>query len=43
MLPVPVAKLRESYPKVNISLHEATPHEAAGMIIRRGGRDRNLI
>jgi LysR family cys regulon transcriptional activator len=25
VLPVPVAKLREAYPKVNISLHQATP------------------
>ncbi len=33
VLPVPVASLRESYPKVNISLHQATPHEVARMII----------
>ncbi|QIL72877.1 CysB family HTH-type transcriptional regulator [Diaphorobacter sp. HDW4B] len=33
VLPVPVAKLRESYPKVNISLHQATPHEVARMVI----------
>lgn len=33
VLPVPVARLRESYPKVNISLHQATPHEVARMII----------
>ena len=28
-----MAKLRESYPKVNISLHQATPHEVARMVI----------
>ncbi|QNN59180.1 CysB family HTH-type transcriptional regulator [Diaphorobacter ruginosibacter] len=33
VLPLPVAKLRESYPKVNISLHQATPHEVARMVI----------
>ena len=33
VLPVPVARLREAYPKVNISLHQATPHEVARMII----------
>ncbi|MBF5004286.1 CysB family HTH-type transcriptional regulator [Diaphorobacter caeni] len=33
VLPMPVAKLRESYPKVNISLHQATPHEVARMVI----------
>ncbi len=33
VLPVPVARLRESYPKVNISLHQATPHEVARMVI----------
>ena len=33
VLPIPVAKLRESYPKVNISLHQATPHEVARMVI----------
>lgn len=33
VLPVPVAKLREAYPKVNISLHQATPHEVARMVI----------
>ena len=30
---VPVARLREAYPKVNISLHQATPHEVARMVI----------
>ena len=33
VLPVPVAKLREAYPKVNISLHQATPHEVARIMI----------
>ena len=33
VLPVPVARLREAYPKVNVSLHQATPHEVARMII----------
>lgn len=33
VLPVPVAKLREAYPKVNVSLHQATPHEVARMVI----------
>lgn len=33
VLPVPVAKLREAYPKVTISLHQATPHEVARMVI----------
>jgi LysR family cys regulon transcriptional activator len=33
VLPVPVAKLREAYPKVNISLHQGTPHEVARMVI----------
>ncbi|HCL86376.1 CysB family HTH-type transcriptional regulator [Pulveribacter sp.] len=33
VLPLPVAKLREQYPKVNISLHQATPHEVARMVI----------
>ncbi len=33
VLPVPVARLRELYPKVNISLHQATPHEVARMVI----------
>ena len=32
-LDVLVARLREAYPKVNISLHQATPHEVARMII----------
>ncbi|MDR3454728.1 MAG: CysB family HTH-type transcriptional regulator [Rhodoferax sp.] len=33
VLPVPVAKLREVYPKVNISLHQGTPAEVARMLI----------
>ena len=33
VLPMPVARLREHYPKVNISLHQATPHEVARMVI----------
>lgn len=33
VLPPPVAKLREAYPKVNISLHQATPAEVARMVI----------
>ncbi|MBU6502088.1 MAG: CysB family HTH-type transcriptional regulator [Burkholderiaceae bacterium] len=33
VLPVAVAKLREAYPKVNISLHQGTPAEVARMLI----------
>jgi LysR family cys regulon transcriptional activator len=33
VLPPPVARLREAYPKVTISLHQATPHEVARMVI----------
>lgn len=33
VLPPSVAKLREAYPKVNISLHQATPHQVARMVI----------
>lgn len=33
VLPMPVARLREAYPKVTISLHQATPHEVARMVI----------
>ena len=33
VLPTPVAKLREHYPKVAISLHQATPQEVARMVI----------
>ncbi|MEO6972554.1 MAG: CysB family HTH-type transcriptional regulator [Rhodoferax sp.] len=33
VLPAAVAKLREAYPKVNISLHQGTPAEVARMLI----------
>jgi len=33
VLPVPVAKLRESYPKVNISLHQGSPDQVARMLL----------
>ena len=33
VLPPPVARLREAYPKVTISLNQATPHEVARMVI----------
>ncbi|UBB15309.1 CysB family HTH-type transcriptional regulator [Comamonas odontotermitis] len=33
VLPTPVAKLREHYPKVTVSLHQATPAEVARMVI----------
>lgn len=33
MLPVPVAKLREAYPKVNVSLHQGSPDQVARMVI----------
>ena len=33
VLPHAVAKLRSSYPKVHISLHQATPHEVARMVL----------
>lgn len=33
VLPHAVAKLRNSYPKVHISLHQATPHEVARMVL----------
>ena len=33
VLPNAVAKLRDTYPKVNISLHQATPHEVARMVL----------
>ena len=36
VLPPPVARLREAYPKVTISLHQATPHEVARMVIDEG-------
>ncbi|WP_423455563.1 CysB family HTH-type transcriptional regulator [Ottowia sp. VDI28] len=33
VLPVPVAKLRETYPKVNVSLHQGSPDQVARMVI----------
>ena len=33
VLPVPVAKLRETYPNVNISLHQGAPAQVAQMVI----------
>ncbi len=33
VLPVPVAKLREKYPKVNISLHQGAPDQVAKMLL----------
>ncbi len=33
VLPPAVAKLRDAYPKVNISLHQATPDQVARMVI----------
>jgi len=33
VLPMPVARLRETYPKVNISLHQGTPDQVARMVI----------
>ena len=33
VLPGPVAKLREAYPKVNISLHQGSPEQVARMVI----------
>jgi LysR family transcriptional regulator, cys regulon transcriptional activator len=33
VLPVPVARLREAYPKVNISLHQGAPDQVARMLI----------
>ena len=33
VLPVPVARLRERYPKVNISLHQGAPDQVARMVI----------
>ena len=33
VLPVPVARLREAYPKVNISLHQGAPDQVAKMLI----------
>jgi LysR family cys regulon transcriptional activator len=33
VLPRPVAKLREQYPKVNVSLHQGSPHQVAKMLL----------
>jgi LysR family cys regulon transcriptional activator len=33
VLPVPVARLREAYPKVNISLHQGAPDDVARMVL----------
>ena len=33
VLPVPVARLRESYPKVNVSLHQGAPDQVARMVM----------
>jgi LysR family cys regulon transcriptional activator len=33
VLPVPVAKLRDAYPKVNVSLHQGAPDQVARMLI----------
>jgi LysR family cys regulon transcriptional activator len=33
VLPVPVAKLRDKYPKVNISLHQGAPDQVAKMLL----------
>jgi LysR family transcriptional regulator, cys regulon transcriptional activator len=33
VLPAPVAKLREVYPKVNVSLHQGSPEQVARMVI----------
>ena len=33
VLPVPVAKLREQYPQVNISLHQGSPDQVAKMLL----------
>ena len=34
VLPVPVARLRERYPKVNISLHQGAPDQVAQMLLQ---------
>jgi LysR family cys regulon transcriptional activator len=33
VLPVPVARLREAYPKVNVSLHQGSPDQVARMVM----------
>jgi LysR family cys regulon transcriptional activator len=34
VLPMPVAKLREKYPKVNVSLHQGAPDQVAQMLLQ---------
>ncbi len=34
VLPVPVAKLRQKFPQVNVSLHQGTPSQVAEMVIQ---------
>jgi LysR family cys regulon transcriptional activator len=41
VLPMPVAKLREKYPKVNISLHQGAPDQVAKNAAGRHGRNRH--
>jgi len=33
VLPIPVVKLREAYPKVNVSLHQGSPDQVARMVL----------
>lgn len=33
VLPIPVAKLREAFPKVNVSLHQGSPDQVARMVL----------
>jgi LysR family cys regulon transcriptional activator len=33
VLPLPVAKLRQAYPKVNVSLHQGSPDQVARMVL----------
>jgi LysR family transcriptional regulator, cys regulon transcriptional activator len=33
VLPIPVARLREAYPKVNVSLHQGSPDQVARMVL----------
>ena len=33
VLPIPVAKLREAYPKVSVSLHQGSPDQVARMVL----------
>src|ERR1700740_2609050 len=36
VLPMPVAKLREAYPKVSVSLHQGSPDQVARMVLDEG-------